>query len=1020
MAILGLDFLSKFKINVIPHENKITDSQTGFHTTGVLANSSICSITDHTNDKRVTKLLKRFPKITEEFSPTDVISHNHVHNIPTKGTPPFYRPRRLNPKMSEIAKAAFDDMLDKGIVRRSTSNYASPLHMVPKGQSWRIVGDYRSLNKITEKDSYPLPFLQDFTNDLFDKKVFSKIDLKNAFYHIPINKNDIPKTCVTTPFGAFEYLRMSFGLHGASQTFMRFIDSILRNLQVKDKNGNLRKVAIFAYIDDILIASDDTEEHERDLEALLYVLNKNNLRLSLHKCSFFQKEISFLGHLITNTGLTPLPEKVSAITDFPLPTTLGNVRRFLGLINFYHRFIKNCAEILQPLNALMCGYKKGLRNKVVDWEKNPNAHDSFIAAKQMLAKTTALHYPTKNGNISIHTDASDTAVGAVLQEKRGDLYVPLGFFSRKLEPREKVSSIFARELLAIFLAIKHFRHFLEGHSFKVFTDHSAITQAITNPLERPHVKENRMLVFISQFDVEIIHIPGKDNQIADLLSRPNLQLNMLTDIPNLTRESLIKAQQNDAETLEHAKPNGTSSLKIKKIDGIYCETKNDLIRPFIPELLRDKCFDNLHNLSHSGVKASQKLICQRFVFPDIKRFIKKRVQQCLICQKNKVTRHNKSPIMPIDNHGSKFSSIHIDLVGPLPPSYEYTYLLTVIDRFSRYPDAIPLRDIRTETICDALILNWIARHGVPDSISTDRGSQFTSREFHNIFEALGVKIIHTTAYNPRAQGIIERFHRTLKVSLRAGPVSTWFKRLPMALLSLRTTFKESINTCPSVVVYGNALKLPCELISRQEGKNNIDAQIHADTLREYMSNFLPPKTITATDYGYIDPNLLKCPFVFIRNNAKRGLQPHYLGPYKVLKRDKKYFTLQLGNKSDTVAIDRLKSAYLPEPIINTSPNPPSYTKKSELIQNQAENSENKQVQFATNISPPVPDNPLPPPPPNPPAIPPPADLPIPSFPRIPHPPQPTNNRSPTLNPNKFFKRMSNRSNHGIPPKRYGN
>ena len=174
---------------------------------------------------------------------------------------------------------------------------------------------------------------------------------------------------------------MSFGLHGASQTFMRFIDSILRNLQVKDKNGNLRKVAIFAYIDDILIASDDTEEHERDLEALLYVLNKNNLRLSLHKCSFFQKEISFLGHLITNTGLTPLPEKVSAITDFPLPTTLGNVRRFLGLINFYHRFIKNCAEILQPLNALMCGYKKGLRNKVVDWKKNPNAHDSFIAAK---------------------------------------------------------------------------------------------------------------------------------------------------------------------------------------------------------------------------------------------------------------------------------------------------------------------------------------------------------------------------------------------------------------------------------------------------------------------------------------------------------------------------------------------------------------------------------------------------------------------------------------------------------------
>ena len=995
MAILGLDFLRRFKLNVIPHENKLRDSETGLYTTGVLTNSCICSITNDTNDKRVKKLLNKYKKITEDFSQLDVVTHNHVHNIPTIGTPPCFRPRRLNPKMAEIAKTAFDNMLEKGIVRRSTSKYASPLHMVPKGQSWRIVGDYRALNKITAKDTYPLPFLQDFTNDLFNKKVFSKIDLKDAFHNIPINENDIPKTCVTTPFGAFEYLRMSFGLHAASQTFMRFIDSILRNLSVTDKNGNMRKVAIFAYIDDILIASDNEENHEQDLEALLKILNENNLHLSLHKCSFFQKEISFLGHLINDKGLTPLPEKVSAIANFPLPNTLGNVRRFLGLINFYHRFIKNCAEILQPLNQLMKGYKKSLRNKVVDWSQNTAAEKAFNTAKEILAQTTALHYPTRNGQISIHTDASDIAVGAVLQEFRDNSYVPLGFFSRKLEPREKLYSIFARELLAIYLAIKHFRHFLEGHTFKIYTDHSAITHAIKNPLERAHVKESRMLSFISQFDVEIIHIPGKNNEIADLLSRPNGELNMLTDTSNITRESLIIAQTNDADMLQFVNSNGTKTLKLEKIDGIYCENKNDMIRPYIPQSLRETCFKNMHNMSHCGVKSSQKLICQRFVWPDIKRYIKQKVQQCLICQKNKVLKHNKTPIMPIENYGPKFSSIHIDLVGPLPLSNGYTYLLTVIDRYSRYPDAIPLQDIRTESIINALMLSWIARHGVPDSISTDRGSQFTSREFSSIFEALGCKIIHTTAYNPRANGIIERFHRTLKVALRAGHESAWFKRLPLALLALRTTFKESIQTSPSLVVYGSALKLSCELLLRDRNTNNITAQIHADRLREFMSVLTPPKPITVSDSGYIDPNLLKCPYVFVKNNNKQGLQSHYKGPYKVLKRNDKFYTLQLSNKTDTVSIDRLKSAYLPEPKMETIATPTFIKKQPTIIQNRNVISNNptnppntsrqnvssndqakKQVKFSTKIS-------------------------------------------PTFNPSTFIKQLPNRHNRGLPPKRFG-
>ena len=260
---------------------------------------------------------------------------------------------------------------------------------------------------------------------------------------------------------------MNFGLSGAAQSFQRFIDMVLRDITVTDQLGKTRKVAVFAYIDDLLLASKNEQQHKIDLEAVLHRLNEYNLKLNVHKCQFFVDSLEFLGHKVSSKGLEPLPSKVSAISEFPLPKNYKQLRRFLGMINFYHRFLKHAAEILAPLNALLTGYSKANSKKLICWEQHPKARKAFDCARNALANATMLHYPSIDGELAVFTDASDIAVGGVLNQWRENEWVPLGFFSRKLQKRETLLSAFARELLAVYLSLKYFYHWLEGNTFTV-------------------------------------------------------------------------------------------------------------------------------------------------------------------------------------------------------------------------------------------------------------------------------------------------------------------------------------------------------------------------------------------------------------------------------------------------------------------------------------------------------------------------------------------------------------------------
>ena len=413
----------------------------------------------------LAKLFTEFPTITVPIFKIVQPKHEVRHEVETRGQPLRAKARPLPPQKLAAAKVNFAEMAALGIVRRASGPWSSPLHVVTKKDgSFRMCGDYRRLNTVTTPDRYSIPLIADLTARLHGRTIFGKVDLVKGYHQIPVAEKDVAKTAITTPFGTYEFVRMPFGLKNAGQTFQRMMDEILNDLDF-----------IFVYMDDMLVASRTEAEHEDHFRQLFRQLAEHDLVVSPGKCQFGQRTIEFLGHTVSKEGVKPLPAKVSAIVDYPAPETQEALRRFLGMIIFYNRFIPHAAEIMKPLYeaSTATGQKKRL-----EW--NDEMKTAFGKAKKALAQTTILRHPRPGAEIAMAADASGMAVGAVLQQraKVGGPWETLAYFSRKLRPPEIKYSAFDRELLAVYLGIRHFRHYLEGRTFPIFTDHRPLTFAM--------------------------------------------------------------------------------------------------------------------------------------------------------------------------------------------------------------------------------------------------------------------------------------------------------------------------------------------------------------------------------------------------------------------------------------------------------------------------------------------------------------------------------------------------------------
>lgn len=889
--ILGADFLSYYSLLVDVKGRRLVDDITGFTVQGTNHSVNISTLSCIPSGIKYERLLKQYPNLCNPVAVRELPPSQVEHYIETTGAPVRAKARRLPPDKYQLVKEEFTQMIKEGICRPSKSPWASPLHIVyKKDGTIRPCGDYRQLNGKTLPDRYGVPNLHDFTNQLHGTKIYSALDINKAYHHIPIAQSDIPKTAIITPFGLFEFVRMTFGLRNAAQSFQRYMDNLFRDLPF-----------VFVYIDDILVASKNEEEHEKHLAQVFELLERNRLILNLSKCTLGKPTINFLGYQVSPTGILPLPDRVEAILNFKKPETVKELRRFLGIINFYRKSLPHAAARQKPLNNYLHKSKKNDRT-VINW--TDDALKAFEETKADLANAVQLAHPSSKTPWYLLCDASDIGIGAVLQQGEGDEAEPLGYFSRALNKAQSSYSTYDRELLAIFEAVKYFRPLLEGREFTILTDHKPLIHSMHQNTSSISPRRIRQLNFIAQFSTNIQYKPGRENQAADALSRIG-EISTPDDY-----QKFVEAQTNDT-VLERLTKEGKLTFDKVTIPGtdikLTCEMTTSQPRPYVPEGLRKSIFQRLHGLSHPGIRTTRKLISQKYFWPSMNKDIGIWARSCIPCQTSKVSRHTNAPLGSFAP-AQKFEHVHMDIVGPLPPSNGKMYCLTMIDRNTRWPEAIPLSNITANTVAKMFVRHWVSRFGVPVRLTTDQGRQFESDLFSQLTRMLGITRIRTNPYHPQSNGCVERWHRSLKTALIAQmDTKKWVENLPTVLLGLRTALRRDTNLTCAEALYHQTLRLPGEFFMPSKMSSQDDEIIKA--LKEAMSTVRKPER----RQSFVHPALQKCTHIFLKNDLnKKALEPPYTGPFKVVERATKDMKIQLPGRQVRVSIDRLKPAHLLE------------------------------------------------------------------------------------------------------------
>ena len=1024
--ILGADFMAEFYLGPNQRDCSLIDLSSFSSIPTVIAQGetpSHMTFVNEVNDPYY-KLLDQYPDIMTPTFTLKEVKHGIKHHIPTEGHPVQFRARRLNPEKLAVAKEELGKLEKLGVCYRGKSEWASPLMVTTKPDGgWRVCGDYRRLNSMTPDDRYPVRTLSDFTSELQGKKIFSKIDMLKGYHQIPVAEEDVCKTAVITPFGLFIFPRTPFGLKNAGQDFQRLMDQIFGDIP-----------HTFVYIDDILVASETEEEHLHDLKVVLDLLRENGLVTNRKKCILGRSSIEFLGYQVDENGISPLPERVDAIRQIKRPTTVKELQRFLGMVNYYRKFIPRAAHHLHHLFDALKGKPKELV-----WDEGCTL--SFEATKEALARATLLHHPRTDALLALTTDASQYAVGGVLEQWGPRGWEPLSFYSSKLNNSQQLWPPYDRELLGAFKSVRHFRPMLEGRPFTLFTDHLSLVPSVSKKTDPQTSRQAYQLSALAEYTTDFRYIQGKSNVVADSLSRPpgveNPDTNAVSyqerdqNSPSDQRAATTEETQsssaaagaadpvrplgsiptaahsdinnnNEGETAHSSSSFSSSSssssatapldravkreakedldclinsvrqmnidleemardqaldpdfrriasdartgLQLRAIEvgdrKLIVDISNGPARPFVPFSWRRKIFDLMHGLGHPGLERTRQTVSEKFVWPSLRQDVSKWARECQHCQRSKVLRHVTPSIGDFQVPDKRFEHLNLDLVT-LTPSNGYKYLVTIVDCFSRFPTAIPIKDMTVETILDAFAHGWVATFGVPSSITTDRGSQFLSAAWGQLMSTWGIKTHTTTAYHPEANGLVERLHRRLKEALLAcshDHPEEWYWKLPSVLLSIRTTLKPDLGASPAEMVFGEPIAVPGSILSNAPSDGEQLQQHQRQTLanlRLEVARLQPvPTSAHRRQNVRLPEELQSCSHVFVR---KGGVQPclsaAYSGPYRVLSRQEHFFKISIpGRGAESVALSRLKPAVIardeefqqrtPSPVTPPSPPPP--------------------------------------------------------------------------------------------------
>ncbi|GJR93716.1 reverse transcriptase domain-containing protein [Tanacetum coccineum] len=717
------------------------------------------------------------------------------------GAAPIARtPYRLAPSEMQELSNQLQELTDRGFIRPSTSPWGAPVLFVKKKDgSFRMCIDYRELNKLTIKNRYPLPRIDDLFDQIQGSSIYSKIDLRSGYHQLRVREEDIPKTAFRTRYGHYEFQVMPFGLTNAPAVFMDLMNRVCKPYLDK---------FVIVFIDDILIYSRNEEEHASHLRIILELLRREKLYAKFSKCEFWIRIVQFLGHLIDSQGLHVDPAKIEAVKNWTSPTTPTEVRQFLGLAGYYRRFIEGFSKIAKPLTKLT------QKNKNYVWSEEQES--AFQLLKQKLCEAPILALPEGNDNFVIYCDASLQGLGVVLMQREK----VIAYASRKLKPHKENYTTHDLELGAVIFALKIWRHYLYGTKCTVFTDHKSLQHILRQ--KELNMRQRRWLELLADYDCEICYHPGKANVVADALSRKKrikplrVRALILTVHPKLPSQ-ILKAQ-NEALKEENVKNENLrgmdKSFEIRP-DGTRC-IKN---RSWLPLFggLRDLIMHESHKSKYSIHPGSDKMyhdIKKLYWWPNMKAIIAEYVSKCLTCSRVKAECQKPSgllvqPEIPM----WKWERITMDFVTKLPKtSTGHDAIWVIVDRLTKSAHFIPIRATDSmETLTRLYIKEIVSRHGVPISIISDRDSHFTSRFWQSLQNALGTQLDMSTAYHPETDGQSERTIQTLEDMLRACVIDFgkgWDKHLPLVEFSYNNSYHASIKAAPFEALYGRKCRSP--------------------------------------------------------------------------------------------------------------------------------------------------------------------------------------------------------------------
>ena len=756
----------------------------------------------------------------ESLGRTDIIQHNIRLETPDPTYIPAYR---MPHSKKDTLEKHIQTMLEDDVIESSTSPFNSPIFLVPKANGeWRPVVDFRALNKKTIPPRYPMPVLEQILQSLGDKNcIFSTLDLHAGFWQIEMSPECQEYTAFSTPSGHYQFKRMPFGLVGAPATFQRLINSIF---------AGILGVNVFAYLDDIIIVSKSIPDHIEKLELVLSKLQDAGLKLKLNKCKFFQRKTEFLGHVIDEHGIHTSNDKTQAITDYPIPQNVDQVRSFLGLSGYYRKFIKNYAQISSPLSKLLC--------KDVPFKWSDEQQKAFNTMKDKLTSSPVLAYPNFTQPFTLYTDASYTGLGAVLTQKNNGKECPIAYASRLLNKSEKNYSVTHIEALAVVWALKKFRYLIYGYDINVKTDHQALLHLFAGKNLTGRLA--RWFLTIQDFMPNFEYIKGKTNVAADALSRhvaPVTTVQPITTFNPPTKDEIVHHQRIDpvwSRVIQALETNDFSNFP--KVPSPHAYTLQDnvlykkaksqnkhepsrlIFQIVIPSTLVPQILPLIHDSPHAAHPGRERCLAQarlRYFWISMSKDISAHIDICHNCNVHKGRLHKSVPMLSYPVTQQPWDTVAIDLLKLPQTENGNKYLFVAIDHFSRFSILVPLKNKSANAVAQVFLDHVICPFTTPKNLLSDNGGEFVNEVLNSLCQLFHINKCTIVPYRPSANGLVERQNRKILNVLRSLVSSNdlvWDTYIPQVAATLNGALHKSISETPHFVIFGIDKRLPYDLL----------------------------------------------------------------------------------------------------------------------------------------------------------------------------------------------------------------